>query len=87
MKRYDEIVRVENKKSGLSQSTRGWTIQEMEYYLMNPSKYDIYVQCRDCNNIHKIGVACQVCDKDTKVKPEVREIMKDVTLSSEVLKR
>ena len=68
MKRYDEICRVYNRKTNLMQVVRGWTAEELKCYSDNPNKYKICVQCRDCGNIHEIGVDCQVCDLPTKIK-------------------
>ena len=67
MKRYDEIVRVVNNRSTLMQVVRGWTADEVKYYFNNQDKYDIYVECRDCGNKHKINEDCQVCDLPTKI--------------------
>lgn len=68
MKRYDEIRRVYNKNSGAMIAVRGWTAEELKYYFDNQQKYKIYVQCRDCGNLHEILSNCQVCDLPTKVK-------------------
>jgi hypothetical protein len=76
MKRYDEIVRVINKNSGLVQVVRGWDAEEMKYFFSNQDKYDIGVECRDCGNIHKINTDCQVCDLPTKIKPEYLTLLK-----------
>lgn len=76
MKRYDEIVRAVNKQTNLMQVMRGWTADEMSYYLNHQDKYDIYVECRSCGNKHKMNQPCQVCDLTTKVKPEMKVVIK-----------
>lgn len=73
MKRYDEFVRVKTSRHGCETSIKGWTTEEYNSFFETLNDGDrVYVQCRDCGNIHEVSVDCQVCDLKTKIRKDIK---------------
>ena len=69
VKKYDEVVQIKHISRGWTCDVRGWTYEELYDYIGNRlSDFVVYVQCRDCGNIHSMASDCQVCDKKSHLK-------------------
>lgn len=66
MKRYDEYVGIESRRTGVFTSAKNYGLEEIKK--VDNQAFKILVRCRNCGNIHDIKDNCQCCDIETKVK-------------------
>lgn len=66
MKRYDEYVGIESRRTGVFTSVKSYGLEGVKS--ADNERFKIFVRCRDCGNAHDIKDDCQVCGLKTKVK-------------------
>ena len=66
MKRYDEYMGIESRRTGVFTSVKNYGLEEIKK--VDNEIFKVFVRCRNCGNIHDIKNSYECFDIETKVK-------------------